>query len=261
MTAAADDPLDLRVDGGVAWITLQRPRARNALSRALQERLLEAVRRVGREPAIRVAVLTGAGPAFCAGLDLRELASGAQAIHGADGPSVPYLGELARCPKPVIAAVNGPAVAAGLELVLACDFALAATSATFADFHARLGNVPSGGSSALLPLRMGPARAKELLFTGGAIDAARAESWGLVNRVVADADLHSEATQVSEAIAQADPAVVPILKTLVDHGSAHGAGSAAALELELSRAHGDGARGFARQLDVVTAPTTDDSRE
>jgi enoyl-CoA hydratase len=176
----------------VALVTLNRPARRNALSAALIAALRGTLAELDAQPAIRAIVLTGADPAFCAGLDLTELGQPDSKLAGAG--SDPVLPPLS---TPLIGAVNGPAVTGGLELALACDFLIASERATFADTHARLGIMPGWGMTYALPEAVGVRRARQMSATGNFIDARTALGWGLVNHVVP----HPEVVAVSLGLA------------------------------------------------------------
>jgi enoyl-CoA hydratase len=185
MSAASHDDLLIDVVGATGTITLNRPEARNALSVELWRRLAETVARLDGEASVSVIVLTGADPAFCAGFDLRRLASEdrpKQVRRQSEPPS--FLGMLPPHDVPTIAAVNGPAVTGGLELALGCDVLIASERARFADTHARVGVMPGGGLTIRLPALVGPSRALQMSLTGDFIDARTALEWGLVNEVV-----------------------------------------------------------------------------
>ena len=204
----------------VAVVTLNRPDKMNALSRALQTELAEAIGAVSADPAARVAILTGAGErAFSAGLDLREVGE-----HGLGQGETRYadpVRALGACAKPVIAAINGVAVTGGFELALACDILIASTpNARFADTHVRVGVIPGWGLSQRLSRLVGVSRAKELSLSGNYIDAETALAWGLVNRVVEPAALMQEAHQLAADIASCDPDMVRNYKALIDDGFA-----------------------------------------
>ena len=168
-------------DGG-GLITLNRPEVRNALSSDVLEALPKAIRSLEGSSGVDVLVLTGSDPAFCAGLDLRELGDSGGNIDP-DSESEPKRPFPERS-KPLIGAVNGVAVTGGLELALACDFLIASDRASFADTHARVGVMPGWGLSVLLPQAIGVRRAREMSLTGNYVDATTAEKWGLVNHVV-----------------------------------------------------------------------------
>ena len=154
------------------------------------------------DDAVDVVILTGADPAFCAGLDLKELGSGATSGSGGSaGSEIVDLTKAARplppMTKPLIGAVNGVAVTGGLELALACDFLVASEHARFADTHSRVGIQPGWGLTVALPAAVGVRRAKEMSATGNFVDAATALSWGLVNHVVAHDELMAAARRLA----------------------------------------------------------------
>jgi enoyl-CoA hydratase len=220
--------------GGYAVVTMNRPEAMNALSKALRSELARSFDALEADPDIRVAILTGAGDrAFTAGLDLKELGSGASNLADAVAKEDP-VSALGRFSGPVIAAINGVAITGGFELALACDVLIASETARFADTHARLGLMPGWGLSQRLSRAIGISRAKELSLTGNFIDAATAERWGLVNRVVAPAELMPAARRLAEDMISADPETLKALKALIDDGFALPFGEAMALESERS---------------------------
>ena len=217
----------------VAVVTLNRPAAMNALSRALRSDLYHAMRAVDADDDVRCVILTGAGDrAFTAGLDLKELGStpGALGAANAEGADENPVKAVELCRKPVIGAINGVAITGGFELALACDILIASTTARFADTHARVGVMPGWGLSQKLSRLVGIARAKELSFSGNFLDAATAERWGLVNRVVAADALLPAARALAADIASADPAFLGAYKRLIDDGFALPFGEAMALE-------------------------------
>lgn len=210
-----------RRDDGCTVVTLDRPQALNALSMALRRALVEVFAGLVRDACTRVVVLTGAGRAFCAGLDLHELAqSDRLAELAVSGAADDVVHAVRSFPGPVIAAVNGPAVTGGLELALACDVLIASDRATFADTHARVGVLPSWGMSQYLPRLIGRARALEMSLGGGFVDARQAEAWGLVNRVVPHEELLPEALRLAAGMLAAAPGLLPAYKRLVDEGLA-----------------------------------------
>lgn len=192
-----------------ALVTLNRPDARNALSSQLLTDLAAAIADADADDAIDVIVLTGADPAFCAGLDLKELGSGGGPgampdFRRADGTRGPFGATV----KPVIGAVNGVAVTGGLELALACDFLVASDRARFADTHARVGIQPGWGLTVLLPEAVGMRRAREMSATGNFVDAQTALDWGMVNHVVPHAELIDHALGLAADIASNDARAV-----------------------------------------------------
>jgi enoyl-CoA hydratase len=204
----------------VATVTLNRPEAMNALSAELRLALGQAFRDLQADPDVRVAIVTGAGRAFCAGMDLKELGSGEEGTTGFDTSVVGQdMSEaIAAFEGPIIAAVNGHAVTAGFELALACDFIIASTNARFADTHARVGILPGWGLSQRLPRLIGMARAKEISFTGNTVPAAQAFEWGLVNRVVEPEVLLPTCQALAAQMAGCVPQVLKGYKKLIDTG-------------------------------------------
>ncbi|MGV0642377.1 enoyl-CoA hydratase/isomerase family protein [Mycolicibacterium sp. XJ2546] len=206
-------------DGRVEWLCLNRPDVLNAFDRNLLVALRDALLKATADPDVRVIALTGAGRAFSAGGDLKlVLAEMGQSIEGPNAPasSVETFSALRKCPKPVIAAVNGPAVAGGFELLLFCDVLFAAESATFADGHAKYGLLPGGGGAAVLPRRIGAQRAKALLFSGEPISAATARDWGLVYEVVPDDQLRTTVEQYCAKLAAKSPLVLSAMKEVAN---------------------------------------------
>jgi len=207
-------------DGPVATVTLNRPAAMNAFSAELRVALGKAFRELKADPQILVAIVTGAGRAFCAGMDLKELSSGGAGASGFDKSveGQDMAEAIAEFDGPVIAAVNGHAITAGFELALACDFIIASTSAKFADTHARVGILPGWGLSVRLPRLIGINRAKEISFTGNTVTAAQACEWGLVNRVVQPEELLSTCMELARQMASCVPHVLKGYKRLIDDG-------------------------------------------
>lgn len=205
--------LRTELEARVLTVTLDRPRARNALDRELILALTELAHDVATDEAVDVVVVTGVDPAFCAGLDIEQLeAEGPEFLRLASSPETnPFLA-VRNCPRPVIAAVNGPAVAGGLELVLACDIVVASERATFVDPHAKIGYVSVQGLSAALVQALGPSLARELSFTGNPIDAATALRAGLASRVVPHDELLAAAHALARDIAAVDQPTVRTIK-------------------------------------------------
>jgi enoyl-CoA hydratase len=232
----ADVLLEERKDG-VATLTLNRPEARNALSRELRAALVEALERLSDDDEIGAVILTGTPPAFCAGLDLKELAGesdgeGRRALGGAD-----VVGALEGFDRPVIGAINGVAITGGFELALACDVLVASRTARFADTHARVGILPGWGLSVKLPRLVGIHRAKELSFTGNFLSAEEAAAWGLVNRVVEPEALLPTCDRLARDMLSCVPEALRRYKRLIDDGFARGAGKARELERKRSAKH------------------------
>lgn len=226
-------------DAGVATVTLNRPGALNALSTELRRSLVRTFRELAEDAATGVVVLTGAGRAFTAGLDLKELggeteagAAAGEAVNDTD------LGEaVGGFPKPLIGAVNGYAITGGFELALMCDILICSTAARFADTHARVGVVPGWGLSQRLPRLIGLPRAKELSLTGNFLEADRACEWGLVNRVVDPEDLLPTAQALARDILTTEPRTRATVKRIMDEGWAATLAEGMALEDAASREH------------------------
>jgi enoyl-CoA hydratase len=196
----SEAPVLLEVVGRIATITLNRPAARNALDSATLHLLPLLVTQADADDDVDAIVLTGVDPAFCAGLDLKELSSTGDNLRSSlpDGESDrPWRGPIAPTAKPLIGAINGPAVTGGLELALACDFLVASDRARFADTHARVGIHSGWGLTVLLPQAVGIRRAREMTASGRLIDAETALVWGLVNHVVP----HDELPEFTRALA------------------------------------------------------------
>ncbi|MCP1472422.1 enoyl-CoA hydratase [Sphingobium sp. OAS761] len=209
--------LIVNIEGPVAVVTINRPEVMNSLSRAVFEELEAAFAGFGEE--VLVAVLTGAGErAFCAGIDMKELASG----EGISAHSDATIGfghtrfGLAAFNGVVIGAINGVAVAGGLELALCCDIRIASTTARFGDVHSRVGLLPGALLSSLLPHLIGVSRAKEMALSSRLIDAATAERWGLVNRLAEPGELLDTAMALAHDIAKHDRKIIRAYNALID---------------------------------------------
>jgi enoyl-CoA hydratase len=224
---------------GVATVTLNRPQAMNALSRALRAALAATMTELDRDDDVRVVILTGAGErAFTAGLDLKELGSdaGAMGAANATGADENPVKAIELCRKPVIGAINGVAITGGFEVALACDVLIASTNARFADTHARVGIMPGWGLSQKLSRLIGVYRARELSFTGNFLDADTARDWGLVNHVVAPEALLPTARRLAADMASAEPDMLRAYKALIGDGLNLALGDALALEHRVSSA-------------------------
>ncbi len=247
MTTPSDVLIVESIADGAYRLVLNRPDARNALNRELRLRLAQTFRDLRDH--CRVVILTGAGRAFCSGFDLAELAAGSAGADAAEaGADIgrELIPAIANFPGAIVAAVNGPAVTAGFELALACDFIIASTEAKFADTHVRVGILPGWGLSQRLPRLIGINRAKEMAFTGNFLDAATASQWGLVNRVVAPEDLGAKSERLAADILSGNPASLRAYKRLIDRGYGMSFDEAVAMEA-------DAAIGSARSLTSTDA--------
>ena len=230
--------LRIALDGGVGTITLNRPEVRNALDGETVVELETAFTELGATA--RAIVVEGAGDHFCAGADLRhvqrtredpELMSAfIAAITGA-------FDAIERCPVPVVAAVQGFALAGGFELMQACDLVLVADTAVIGDQHANFGLIPGGGGSQRLPRLVGRQRALALLLTGDRLSPAEAVAWGLALRVVPAATLQSEAAALAGRLAALSRSGLSRMKRLVDGGASLPLDRAIALETEVFMEH------------------------
>jgi len=221
--------------GEYAVVTLNRPQAMNALSRELRSAIAETFDTLEADPRVRVAILTGAGKAFCAGLDLKELGAGADTVQGTVSTRDPVT-SIGRFSGPVIGAINGVAITGGFELALACDVLIASSEARFADTHGRVGILPGWGLSQKLSRTIGIYRAKELSLTGNFLGAAQAAEWGLVNRVVAPQELLTTCRKLAEDMLSLVPECLSGYKGLIDQGYAESFGEALKTELRVSGA-------------------------
>ncbi|MDE2006630.1 MAG: crotonase/enoyl-CoA hydratase family protein [Rhodospirillales bacterium] len=216
-----------RQDGGIVTLTLNAPEMRNPISeRGMVDAIVAALERIDADPSVRVAILTGAGSAFSSGGDLRAMrdAAPARAEAPANTPSY-YRHGIQRIPLaferinvPVIAAVNGPAIGAGLDLACMCDVRIAAESARFAESFVKVGIIAGDGGAWLLPRLIGYSKAAEMALTGDPLSAAEALGCGLVSRVVPDAELLAAATALAERIAVNPSHAVRMTKRLLLEG-------------------------------------------
>lgn len=214
------DVVKVAAKGAVRTISLNRPAARNAMNTALLRALCAALNEANADESASVIVLTGEDPAFCAGLDLAEFADPeADLLRVVHTPGSDPFSALKSLSKPTIAAVNGPAMTGGLELALNCDFIVASDRARFADSHAKVGAIPGGGTTGLLPQAVGIRWAKELSFSGLVLDAPEALRIGLVNHVVAHDELGAFVGGLAEAMAGGDQRAIRELRRLYDAGS------------------------------------------
>jgi len=203
----------------IAIVTLNRPESLNALSRALVAQLIRTFIELQQDRDVDVAILTGAGRAFSAGVDLKELSAGSTGNSAvAADLTQNLLDVVAAFDRPLIGAINGVAVTGGFEIALMCDFMIASPNARFADTHARVGIAPGWGLSQRLSRRIGIGRAKEVSFTGNFIDAATAERWGLVNRVVAPEELMPTCLQLARDMQSCDARTLLRYKRMIDSG-------------------------------------------
>ncbi len=232
-------------DDGVAVVTLNRPGKMNSLSRELRRAIVTTFRELDADAGVDVAILTGSGRAFCAGLDLGELSGEGStegdaessrerenAVAGAD-----VVAALEGFGGPVIGAINGFAITGGFELALGCDVLLASEEARFADTHARVGILPGWGLSQKLARTIGVYRAKELSLSGNFLTAPEAAAWGLVSRVYPAAELLPAARKLARDMQSCPRNVLRAYKRLIDDGLRETLKDGLALEQSRSREH------------------------
>ncbi|MEE1773869.1 enoyl-CoA hydratase-related protein [Streptomyces sp. JV185] len=224
-SAESADPLHSLVlhatDNGVCRITLNRPKAMNAVTWDQRERVIGLLAEASADPAVRAVVLTATGRGFCAGADLRGAPATGERVPGDVARTIRLgaqrlIAAVLDCEKPVVAAVNGTAAGIGAHLAFACDLVLAAESAKFIEVFVRRGLVPDGGGAYLLPRLIGPQRAKELMFFGDSLPATEAERLGLVNRVVPDGELAQTARAWAQRLAEGPTRAIALTKQLVN---------------------------------------------
>jgi len=204
----AYETIQLTIEDGVANVTLNRPERLNAWNAQFGDELRDALLKDAADPLVRAVLITGAGRGFSSGADLKDMLE--QAMAGQPVPDVgsllkeryhPIITGIRELPKPVVAAVNGPAVGIGCSLALACDLIWAAESAVFGLAFVNIGLVPDGGSTFLVPAAVGKARAHEMALLGQPITAEQAFEWGLINKVVPDDQLMDEAGALAKRLA------------------------------------------------------------
>ena len=223
--------------GGVATLTLNRPEAFNAFTRELALALQAALREADLDDGVRAVVITGAGRAFGAGQDLRELTD-------PEAPPIeeilahqlnPIIRLVRACRKPVVAAVNGVAAGAGCNLALSCDIVLAAESATFIQAFAKVGLIPDSGGTWILPRLVGRQRATALMMLGEPVDARRAEAMGMVYAVVADDELPTAAAKLAARLAAGPTRALALTKQALDASATNDLDAQLDLEDRLQR--------------------------
>ncbi len=209
----SDNVILVEVADRVAVVTLNRPESRNALNPALTAALPGTIAACDERDDVDAIVLTGADPAFCAGVDLKSLTTDSEVRHVVGGED-DLIRPFPETTKPVIGAINGAAVTGGFEVALTCDFLVASERARFADTHARVGIMPGWGLTALLAEAVGHRRAREMSVTGNFVDARTALEWGLVNHVVPHDELVPFCRQLgSDIVSNDQPGVRNVLAT------------------------------------------------
>jgi enoyl-CoA hydratase len=212
----SEKPVLLEIQKGIAIITLNRPEKKNSLNQAALTAFFNHIDEVDSNDDIRVAIITGSGNSFCAGLDLG--AFGKEELIDVRGDGRILIDIMLACRKPIIGAINGYAITGGFELALLCDLLIAGEEASFADTHVKYGLHPAWGITQILQRIVGQPMAKQISFTGEFITAQKALSLGLVNEVVPNQDLLPRAKEIAGAIAAANQEALATVKKLVERG-------------------------------------------
>jgi len=246
MATEVEQHVRVEVEAGIGWIRLNRPEKMNAIGTLTRKQLGDAIKQAERDAEVRVVVLTGSGRAFCSGADVTEMvgdggggapgsgSAGPDASRGGFPPSgqmrtpedvgnvlrteyMPMLSRLRTMPKPVIAAMNGPAVGIGASYALACDIRIAVPEAYLLEAFINIGLAPDGGVSWLLPRLAGTAVAYEMFFTGKPLSAADAHRLGIINRVVPQERFEEEVLELATQLASQPPQALAAAKRAVNH--------------------------------------------
>ncbi len=221
-----------------AWLRLNRPNVMNALNGDLSSCLLNKLVDIEQDDSIRVLVITGSAPAFCAGADLKELMCETEAGEkDLIDRIVDAFNRLRHLNKPVIAAVNGVALAGGLELIMCCDLVYAADTAKMGDGHANYGVYPAAGGAAILPRLVPMCVAKKLLFTGESIEAEYFKQWGLINDIFSPDQLNTEVQKIADLLSEKSALVISRMKEVVNQVDGKSRDDALSYELLAFRCH------------------------
>ncbi|WP_170559691.1 enoyl-CoA hydratase-related protein [Ruegeria atlantica] len=199
----------------VTTVTISREEKKNAITFAMYSKMAETIEKYGQTDEARALVITGTGDMFTAGNDLQDFMTGGLPVGDQENPIVRFLNAIRDCPKPLIAAVNGPAIGVGLTMLLHCDLVYSSQSATFSAPFVQLGLVPEAGSSMLLPASLGMAVANDVLLAGRVLTAAEALNHGLVARVFPDSELMGKVQAIAYAIAASSPVALRQSKALI----------------------------------------------
>src|SRR3989440_10185857 len=223
MATDVEQHISVEVESGIGWIRFNRPEKMNAIGALTRAQLADAIKQAERDDAVRVVVLTGSGRAFCSGADVTEMASGGGMRTPEDVGNVlrneymPMLMRLRTMPKPVIAAMNGPAVGIGASYALACDIRIATPEAYILEAFINIGLAPDGGVSWLLPRLAGTGIAHEMFFSGKPLQAADAHRLGVINRIVPAERLEEEVRELANHLAAQPPQAMAGAKRAVNH--------------------------------------------
>src|SRR5437868_10754153 len=223
MATEVEQHISVEVEGAIGWIRFKRPETMNAIGAVTRTQLADAIKQAERDDAVRVVVLTGSGRAFCSGADVTEMAPGAGMRTPEDVGNVlrneymPMLMRLRTMPKPIIAAMNGPAIGIGASFALACDIRIATPEAYILEAFINIGLAPDGGVSWLLPRLAGTGIAYEMLFTGKPLQAADAHRLGVINRIVPSERLEEDVRDLAQQLAAQPRQAMAGAKRAVNH--------------------------------------------
>jgi len=224
-TTEVEQHVKVETEGGVGWIRLNRPEKMNAIGAVTRRQLGDAIKQVERDESVRVVVVTGSGRAFCSGADVTEMAqSGDGGMRTPEDVGnvlrneyMPMLTRLRTMPKPVIAAMNGPAVGIGASYALACDIRIATPEAYILEAFVNIGLAPDGGVSWLLPRLVGTGIAYEMFFSGKPLQAADAHRLGVINRLVPADRLEAEVRELASQLLKQPRQAMAAAKRAVNH--------------------------------------------
>jgi len=203
----------------IAIITLNRPERRNAINQDLLIHLYNAIERLASDDQLYVGIITGNGPSFCSGLDLKVLQTDNLFNPRGDNKDLPDI--IQACSKPIIGAINGHAITGGFEIALNCDFLIASEKASFADTHLKVGIHPGWGMTQHLQAAIGIRRARQMSFTAQFISAQQAYEWGLVNEVVPHDMLLNRTKEIAAQVASVNQDMLPVVKNLINYQNGH----------------------------------------
>jgi enoyl-CoA hydratase/carnithine racemase len=229
------------IRGQTAWIYLNRPQELNSINSKLAVEFKDAVVKAESDNTVRVIVISGKGKAFCAGADLKDFLSGMESERPVETDFLDMVidafNHVRKCPKPVIAALNGTTLAGGLELTMCCDIVFAAEHAKMGDAHSNYCVFPGAGGAAVLPRIIGLHRAKHLLFTGDFISATEMKAYGLVNEVVPGDNLETAVQELADKLSEKSPMVLRRMKEVANQSLDQSRDSALRHELVHLRQH------------------------
>ncbi|MFG6115903.1 enoyl-CoA hydratase-related protein [Halobacillus sp. MO56] len=206
------ETINYQIHNNIAWITMNRPDKLNAFIGQMNKEVQQAVKQANGDESVRCLVITGEGRAFCSGQDLSEVNEDTNLGDIIRSNYGPMIKEIARCDKPIVAALNGVAAGAGMSLALACDFRIASEKASMVEAFIHVGLIPDAGNLYYLPRLVGHAKALELAILGEKITAAEAKEFGLVTRVVPEGSLETEVTQFAERLASMPTKAIQLIK-------------------------------------------------